>query len=221
MSTCIEVLPVRTLDISFDKVLSLSEKNINAFLASIGVHYQIELVAYIHAQDESYQYEVRPNQPFFWKDTEYLWLTIKGVQGGTDGYCYPIIDNDDKIEPYWKLDYLKEEILAKHSKSGVMDKTDDMADTIKGIEKHNQSWTFRRSAGQSAIICISYGLIACAVAELTDGILFSDDGAWDYHYFPCDYSEFLAVYFRPDKTNNQDCQKWAIRCIEQVQKEFG
>ena len=221
MSTCIEVLPVSTLDISVAEVLSLSAKNINMFLASIGVHYQIELVAYIHAQDESYQYKIDPNQPFFWKDTEYLWLTIKGVQGGTDGYCYPIIDNDDKIEPYWKLDYLKEEILAKHSKSGVMHKTYDIDHIIKGFETLNQSWTFRCSAKQPAIIHVSYGLIACAVAELTNGILFSDDGAWDYHYFPCDYSEFLAVYFRPDKTTNQNYQQWATHCIKQIQQEFG
>ena len=217
MSTCIGVFPVSTIDISFAEVLSLSEKNINAFLASIGVSYQVELVAYIHAQDGSYQNEVCPNQPFFWKHTEYLWLTIKGVQGGTDGYCDPIIF-DGTNEPYWKLDYLKEEILERDTKTT---KTYDIDHIIKGFKQFNQSWTFRRSVGQSAIICISYGLIACAVAELTDGILFSNDGAWDYHYFPCDYSEFLAVYFRPDKTDNQDCQKWAIRCIEQVQKEFG
>jgi len=31
---------------------------------------------------------------------------------------------------------------------------------------------------------LAYGLIAASLAEITGGFVYSDDGAWDYSYFP-------------------------------------
>jgi len=51
---------------------------------------------------------------------------------------------------------------------------------------------------QPSYIYLTFGLIAASFAELTNGLLFSDDGAWDYKRFPATAEEFDACYFRPE-----------------------
>ena len=73
-------------------------------------------------------------------------------------------------------------------------------------------WTFRRSAGQPAIVNLAYGLIAAAFAELVKGFIFSDDGAWDYGIFPTTADYFLQNYFNLQYLKAEDAD-WAKECI--------
>jgi len=73
-------------------------------------------------------------------------------------------------------------------------------------------WAFRRSIGQPAIINLSYGLIAAAFTELTNGLIFSDDGAWDYAIFPTSADRFLQSYFNP-LYSAPKYASWARECI--------
>ena len=73
-------------------------------------------------------------------------------------------------------------------------------------------WAFRRSAGQPAVINLSYGLIAAAFAELSNGFVFSDDGAWDYASFPTNANRFLENYFDPQYPV-PEYANWAKECI--------
>lgn len=84
----------------------------------------------------------------------------------------------------------------------------------------NRLWSFRRSIGQPGIIVLSYGLISASVAELTNGILWSDDGAWDYERFPAESKDFFDWYFRPDKALDADKADWAKRCIDGIREEL-
>jgi hypothetical protein len=54
------------------------------------------------------------------------------------------------------------------------------------------------------------------VATLTDGIIWSDDGAWDYARFPADGKHFLEWYFKPEQALHADNADWARRCIEGI-----
>jgi hypothetical protein len=75
--------------------------------------------------------------------------------------------------------------------------------------------------GQPGIINIAYGYIAASLAELTDGIIYSDDSAWDYSRFPCKANEFYEFYFRPEKAIGPEYKEWSINCIRSVmEKEF-
>jgi|SRR5262245_39087394 len=81
-------------------------------------------------------------------------------------------------------------------------------------------WSFRRSAGQPAIINVAYGMIAGSLAELTEGFIYSDDSAWDYERFPATAQEFFSWYFRPDKAIKAEYAEWAARCIKWIVEEL-
>jgi len=38
--------------------------------------------------------------------------------------------------------------------------------------------------------------LAATLAKLTKGVVYSDDGAWDYKKFPADPDDFMQWYFR-------------------------
>ncbi len=212
MSTTIEIISVETNEITFREVIDLSEKYIESFLKSIGVKKKINLEVNIHDINEKYIVNVNLSDKFEWKKNEYAWFTIKGIDGGTAAYCELVSDMKmNPKNPWWRLDYLKEE-------NKIINNIDIK---IEKIKKLNTMWYFRRSAGQSAIINISYGTISASIAELTSGILFSDDGAWDYECFPTESNQFLEFYFRPEKAISNDNAKWAKRCIDAIKTLYS
>lgn len=55
-------------------------------------------------------------------------------------------------------------------------------------------WSVKRTMGQPAIVSLYYGYLAIAIAILTDGIIYSDDGAWDYLRLPIEGKVFKTEY---------------------------
>ena len=68
--------------------------------------------------------------------------------------------------------------------------------------KTGYSWRVKRTMGQPAVVNLYYGYLAIAIAVLTEGILYSDDGAWDYECFPIEGKSFEKEYLNLDKLNN-------------------
>lgn len=60
------------------------------------------------------------------------------------------------------------------------------------------SWEVIRTAGQPALASLFYGYIAIALAKLTDGFIYSDDGAWEYSYFPMQAGDFEKIYLNKE-----------------------
>jgi hypothetical protein len=83
------------------------------------------------------------------------------------------------------------------------------------------SGVFRRSWGLPAIIHLAYGLIAASVAELTEGIITSWDGAWDRERFPATADECLSWYFRPSSALTADNREWAQTCLRALAEELA
>lgn len=77
-------------------------------------------------------------------------------------------------------------------------KAKKLHDIIRTSMEIGYYWSFRRSAGQPGIINLSYGLIAASLAKITDGFIYTDDGAWDYNCFPASADDFLSWYFKPE-----------------------
>ena len=63
-------------------------------------------------------------------------------------------------------------------------------------------WSIKRTLGQPAIASLYYGYLAIAIAILTDGIIYSDDGAWEYSVFPVEGSVFKDIYLDIDKIHD-------------------
>jgi hypothetical protein len=155
-------------------------------------------------------HEVLPldlSAPAKWKDSEYAWFSVKGVTGGANAsHC--IIDSDN-------VEYLESLTSSEHTQAIAV------REEFLACLTNSAYWSFRRSAGQPGVIAFAYGMLAAALAELTDGFVFSDDSAWDYERFPAKAHEVYEWYFNPEKAINQDFAKWAHDCLTAIGNEFS
>lgn len=74
------------------------------------------------------------------------------------------------------------------------------------------SWSVKRTMGQPAIVSLYYGYLAIAIAILTEGIIYSDDGAWDYSRLPIEGKVFKMEYLDTknisDTMVKDNVEKW-------------
>ncbi|MBK6620709.1 MAG: hypothetical protein IPG32_07485 [Saprospirales bacterium] len=208
MSTTFDIVPIRRADITFGQVFEKAKQRIQEYLLDIGIYKPIKLEAVIHHQKELYVRKALPEDAFFWEQTEYAYFYIEDFPGGTDAYCR-LLKDDYPGATWYMFDSLKE------NSEGI----ENLQKKLEMAKSLNRHWCFRRSMGQPAIMTICYGLISGAVAELTEGIIWSDDGGWDYR--PVESEAFFGFYFRPDKALNKHNAKWASECIEAVQSDYG
>lgn len=201
MSTTFDVIPVSRANVKFGEVLELAQRYVNAFLADFEIEDQVELRAELIG--ETARRDASFDEVFEWPRKTYAWISVHNVPGGTDVYCDTIKYEDDPDEPWLFLDELK----AAPNYSTVLE------GHLQAARSHNLCWSFRRSAGQPAIIAVAYGLIAASLAELTEGLIYSGDSAWDYEVFPATGPELRDIYFRPNSTSEPDRADWAKRCI--------
>lgn len=204
MSTTFDVIPVSRASVKFGEVIELAQEHVNTFLDDFEIEEHIELQAELIG--ESARRDATFDELFEWPRKTYAWISVRNVPGGTDVYCDTIKDDDDADEPWWFLDELK----AAPNYSRAFDKR------LLAARNHDILWSFRRSAGQPAIINVAYGLIAASLAELTDGLIYSGDSAWDYKALPATGPEFRHVYFRPKSASQPDEADWAEECINSL-----
>lgn len=99
-----------------------------------------------------------------------------------------------------------------------------MKEKIDTNLKIGYSWSVKKTMGQPAIISLFYGYLAIAIAVLTDGIIYSDDGAWDYSCLPIEGSilenEYLNLNKLSDVTIKENIEKWIDELRNSVAENF-
>lgn len=211
MSTTFEVYPKTATISSFQNILDLSIIKLREFLKDFGLSYNLEIKVRLYSE-ETYQAQPLDLQAAAkWDESNYAWFYIPQIPGGTDVYFREL--------SHWQQE-IWDEIINENRRAT------EKKDLIQACLKNGYYWVFRRSAGQPAIINLSYGLIAASLAELTEGFIYSeDDNACDYERFPATASEFFFWYFRPELAVEPDKKVWATECIkdlpQEIQKEYG
>jgi hypothetical protein len=211
MSTVFDVFPAKDYIPSYRELLGVATAHTNAFLKSYGIHKSITLSAGLRTNDdESRVLPIDLDSPCWWPEIQYAWFHVLGISGGTDAYAH-VMNQDDK-------DDLGESTLTEDI-TGTM--AAEFADSIQQSLHIGRFWCFRRSAGQPAIINIGYGILAASLAELTEGFIFSGDGAWDCRLLPARPRDFLRWYFRPEMTEDEGKREWAQSCIKFLPDELS
>ena len=87
-----------------------------------------------------------------------------------------------------------------------------MKEKVDANLKIGYSWSVKRTMGQPAIVSLYYGYLAIGLAILTDGLIYSDDGAWDYSRLPIlgeDFkTEYLSIKNISDTIVKDNVEKW-------------
>ncbi|HMA35255.1 MAG TPA: hypothetical protein VKY74_12370 [Chloroflexia bacterium] len=210
MSTNIYVFPHTNYIPSFAEFLDVATPKLHGFLAEIGSPQAPRITATLHVATPETEDQLLPLDlaaPLRWREEEdeYAFFDLRPIPGGTDAY-FRIMDSSNYRA--WAGE-IKSRPPARQRK-----------DWVKACLAQRYYWRFRRSLGQAAVINVLYGLLAAALAELTDGMLYSADGAWDYDRFPATAAEFSQWYFRPALALEEDSRDWAARCIAMIPEEL-
>lgn len=91
-----------------------------------------------------------------------------------------------------------------------------LKDKIYANMELGYSWSVKRTMGQPAIVSLYYGYLAIAIAVLTNGIIYSDDGAWDYSRLPVDGKDFEREYLNIENVTDIQVRENVKRWLDEV-----
>lgn len=206
LSTTFHVYPGNRHIPSLGEVLELTHAQLSRYLSSIGIRKQFSIVVQLHEIESHRKVDFNPTDKMTWDEKCYAWFFVHDIQGGTDVYF-------NRNQPS-EFEIWEDEISTNPNAKKMKDK-------IRASLEIGHHWNFRRSAGQPAIIALSYGLLAASVAKLTDGFIYSDDGAWDYAMFPAKSDDFFNWYFNPNLALSENDRDFSRQCINSIIAEFG
>lgn len=204
MSTTFDVYPREFALPSFAAILDRATQELWCFLESIDIRQRPRIDVRLQRSEDHSAVPFLLNDPARWNSDAYAWFTVGDVPGGSDAYYD---DDVDEIKAQW---------------DGEFDdpKCKRIEPLIRECVRTGHRWGFRRSAGQPAIINLTYGLLAGSLAAITGGFVYSNDSAWDWERMPASPAEFLTWYFRPELALEEDFREWSKRCLESLPKEL-
>jgi hypothetical protein len=204
MSTTFEVYPSSLKPPSFRDVQELAQVELWRFLERRDLQSKPVIRAVVLQNETHEPRAFDPDGPAVWPQDSYAWFTVGHVVGGTDAYVRPLSAED--------RGYLAEQV-------GDARLQGQLSRSRRYLSSHYY-WSFRRSAGQPGIINLAYGIVAASFALLTEGLIFSDDSAWEAQRFPAEPGDFLRWYFDPDSATEENYREWSARCILGLKAEL-
>lgn len=207
MSTTLEVYPSTDRIPTVGEVLDAGARELEHRLRLQGVERSVRLSAELNRLDRrsSGWIPVRAceaGDPLWCGEDESLWITIDGVDGGTDLHVDHWREDGEEGEPH-----------------RLYEGPRPAGDTPRYLTT-GYCWYFRRSVGQPGVINLAYGLLAGCLGQITDGLIYSDDSGWDYSGMPYRPDEFLARYFVPGGTDDAHWIDWVRRCLTDIEDDF-
>lgn len=79
-------------------------------------------------------------------------------------------------------------------------------------------WQIKRTVGQPAVVSLFYGFVAMAIAQETDGFIYSDDGAWSYELFPTEWKNLYSEYLDINKIKDHNIKSTIIKWINSLKR---
>lgn len=205
LSTTFEVCPGTEQIPTFRQVTELADRHLQTFLRAQNLACKVSFSVQVLNERSSERMHLNLDGAATWDEDQYAWFAIAEV-GGTDAYFRPLAMFD-------RGSSLVEEFTARSLDASWQE-------SIQRALRIGLYWTFRCSAGQPALIRVGYGLLACALAELTNGFVYTDDGAWDYRRFPARPTDMLTWYCVPNLTVDEEFRAWATKLLTCLPREL-
>lgn len=205
MSSDFVVYSCKDIHFLFSDLLAEFEKNIKNFFLKNDIHIDFTVDAGIYNTATEHEEPITNGMPFRApKRNETMWI----------GYEFTVCN--EKIKDFTHIDFYPFEddecITSSYILEGKQDMIPDIEARMPYIINASGYWIFDGRAWPA------YGFAAASFAKLTDGILFSDTGAWSYSKFPCLADEFLKFYFNSNDPSNNSSDivdvKWYFKNIK-------
>jgi len=214
MSYTFDVYPSQVDIPTFNDVLDLSNVYLKDFLAKNGVNrfFQIDVTIkkYIRSTRMHNAMPTIKSESAKWNEAkmgedelDYAWFFVEGQGGGDALFC----TNEDLTVK------ILESMIVDDEKGGHYKRE------LRNCLDNGFHWCFFRYIGRPAIVNLMCGSVVAAFAKLTDGIISSGDGAWDWSLFPTKADEFIQHYFNPDCPDTE-YGRWAKDCLDDMKNKF-
>lgn len=194
MSMSFDIFPTNTYIPKYEELKNLSQEMLKDYFAKENI--DIDIFLEFNTKDIVSGKNINCDS-LITNETEYSSFSINGI--GESLIFYRKITDIDK--EFWK-----EEIELNH-------KANELKEKIERNIKLGYMWNVKRTMNQPAIINIYYGFLAIAIAILTNGILYSDDGAWDYHSFPIGTEQFRMEYLNLYNLQDKNIKEYIKKCL--------
>ena len=194
MSMSFDIFPTNTYIPKYEDLKNLSQEMLKDYFAKENI--DIDIFLEFNTKDIVSGKNINCDS-LITNEKEYSSFSINGI--GESLIFYRKITDIDK--EFWK-----EEIELNH-------KANELKEKIETNIKLGYMWNVKRTMNQPAIISIYYGFLAIAIAILTNGILYSDDGAWDYHSFPIGAEQFRMEYLNLYNLQDKNIKEYIKKCL--------
>lgn len=197
MSTSFEIFPTSNNIPTYEEVINLSKRIMETYFSKQGITYDSNINYEIfNINDNTKDIE---NSPFLCNlNNKYVIFYIN-----EEGYYILYYDLLSELD----IEFWNEEF--KMNNKAIKYKND-----IKRNQQIGYSYEIKRTVGQPPIVHVYYGFLSIAIASLTNGIIFSDDGAWDYSCFPAKAEEFINDYLDLSTLKDKDFRDFIKNCID-------
>ena len=194
MSMSFDIFPTNTYIPKYEELKNLSQEMLKDYFAKENI--DIDIFLEFNTKDIVSGKNINCDS-LITNEKEYSSFSINGI--GESLIFYRKITDIDK--EFWK-----EEIELNH-------KANELKEKLERNIKLGYMWNVKRTMNQPAIINIYYGFLAIAIAILTNGILYSDDGAWDYHSFPIGAEQFRMEYLNLYNLQDKNIKEYIKKCL--------
>lgn len=175
MSTNFEVLPTRKKKIECSELINSSMDLFNRFLEKENINTKLEITVKEVVNDKI---DFTPRY-LISEESKYTLLEVD-----KQGELYIFFNRTSEMDK----DFWKKEIECNIKAKNLQKKIECNLET-------GFSWIIKRTMSQPPIVSLYQGCLAIAIAKMTDGVIYSDDGGWDYSLLPMDHMEFEKSYF--------------------------
>ncbi|QSI03979.1 hypothetical protein [Treponema pedis] len=205
MSADFAVYPCNEINFSFGDLLAEFKKNIKDFFLKNDIHIDFNVYAGIYNNKTEHEELITDSTPFRApEENETMWIGYEFIVCG------------EKITDFTHVDFYPFDDDRCITSDYVFDDKQamipDIEERMPYIINAHGFWNFNGRAWPA------YGFAAASLAKLTDGIIFSDTGAWDYSKFPCFADDFLKFYYNISDSSNSDYDimetKWYLKKIK-------
>ena len=184
MSTNFFVYPTKRDLLKCEDIIEYSVRLFKKYLYKENINYKI----HVGVREVSLNKSEINFKPVSLISTENLYLAFRlNDEGEVYVFYHQLTELDEEVWDEEMEDNKKAQLLQK------------MIYENRDIGYH---WSIKRTMGQPAAVSLYYGYLAIAIAVLTDGFIYSDDGAWDYASFPVLGGDFKEEYLNVNAIEN-------------------
>lgn len=193
MSMSFEIFPTTKRKPNCDEIIKYSVELCVEFLKKEKISQRIDITTKEVTDDNI----IHTNPiSLVWKENSHTVFNLN-KKGEVYVFYHELTDMDKN---FWK-----EEIQENENAQSIKEKIDANSEI-------GYFWSVKRNMGQPAIVSLYYGYLAIAIALLTDGIIYSDDGAWDYSRLPIEGNVFKTEYLNIENISDamvkDNVEKW-------------